>query len=381
MKRLPKFIWLILYLGVFSAAFASSNNDIPVKKGRKLDLNQLLVGAGKGDKAAQMELGNIYFSGRGVPKDRRQAFKWYMACAKQGVPLAQNYVGVMYENGLGIDRNFEDALIWLRRASAQGSPEGQFELAMLYSRGFGAEDERTQQLALLSKSASQYYAPANDRLGIYAYRGSQGGVDYHRALRYFLMAAYGNDGVADYYLAKMYSEGDGVTQDDIIAYVFAKNAMEHLGNGNKAVADRVDRLQKRIKTKLSPKDLAVAEELVSDAKFNGYGLVNALSLRVYQATGKSLLGSADPLRDPGIGPAVIDINEKGSISLFGRTIDLPTLKKKLEVFFDHAPRPEVQVFIKGILMTPVENQTFYAVIADIKNLKLSSLSLVTQLQG
>jgi TPR repeat protein len=379
--RLHLTIVLIFCLGAVSAAVASSNGASSAKSGQALDVKQLLLQANKGDKAAEMALGNLYYRGLGVPKDQAQAFRWYMECAKQGDPEAEAYVGAMYANGLGVDRNFENSLEWLRRSSAQGSPRGEFELAVMYLRGFGTQDERGQLMALVSKSASQHYAPAESQLGVFAYNGNGRTADHHRALRYFLMAAYGNNVVADYYLAKMYFEGDSVKQDNVIAYAFVEQAAYHEAAGDREEIDQIKDLQKRMKAKLPPKDLADADELVSDTYWKGQGLVNVAGLHVYQATGKSLLGSDDPLHDAGIGPAVINIDEKGSVSLFGRPVDLTALKQKLETFFDNAPLPDVRVFIKGFPPTDAANRSYYAVLADIKEMKLRIGGISTTFGG
>ena len=55
-----------------------------------------------GDATAQLELGNMYHDGRGVPQDYAEAVKWYRLAADQGVAKAQNNLGVMFEFGNGV---------------------------------------------------------------------------------------------------------------------------------------------------------------------------------------------------------------------------------------------------------------------------------------
>ncbi len=46
-----------------------------------------------GDASAQYHLGNIYYSGTGVPQDYKTALKWFTLAAEQGVATAQSNLG------------------------------------------------------------------------------------------------------------------------------------------------------------------------------------------------------------------------------------------------------------------------------------------------
>src|ERR1700675_398309 len=51
--------------------------------------------AEQGDASAQLSLGSMYFSGRGVKRDQAEALKWYLRAADQGNVQAQNNLGFM----------------------------------------------------------------------------------------------------------------------------------------------------------------------------------------------------------------------------------------------------------------------------------------------
>ena len=51
--------------------------------------------ADQGDATAQSNLGVMYASGQGVPKDYAQAVKWYRLAADQGDARAQFNLGLM----------------------------------------------------------------------------------------------------------------------------------------------------------------------------------------------------------------------------------------------------------------------------------------------
>jgi hypothetical protein len=75
--------------------------------------------AAQGHVTAQSELGRIYLSGNGVPKDNAKAFEWYQKAAAQGDVEAQTNLGFMYFKGQGISPNLVLAYAWLNLASAQ----------------------------------------------------------------------------------------------------------------------------------------------------------------------------------------------------------------------------------------------------------------------
>lgn len=87
------------------------------------DIFKLLYFAGEGDARAQWQLGNCYADGRGVPKDDREAVKWYRLAAKQGEAEAQFYLGNCYVHGWGVPKDDRRAKKWFRRAAAQGHTE------------------------------------------------------------------------------------------------------------------------------------------------------------------------------------------------------------------------------------------------------------------
>ncbi len=48
---------------------------------------------------AQFKIGFMYYQGRGVPQDYREAVKWTLLSAEHGEPNAQGLLGLMYLNG------------------------------------------------------------------------------------------------------------------------------------------------------------------------------------------------------------------------------------------------------------------------------------------
>ena len=55
-----------------------------------------------GDTVAQLNVGNSYYTGDGIPQNYDEAAKWYRFAAKKGNPIAQNNLGMMYSIGVGV---------------------------------------------------------------------------------------------------------------------------------------------------------------------------------------------------------------------------------------------------------------------------------------
>jgi TPR repeat protein len=75
--------------------------------------------AEQGDANAQYGLGLLYATGRGLPQDDDQAFKWFLRSAEQGVAKAEFLVGLMYAQGRGVTQDEGEAVAWYRRAADQ----------------------------------------------------------------------------------------------------------------------------------------------------------------------------------------------------------------------------------------------------------------------
>jgi tetratricopeptide (TPR) repeat protein len=93
--------------------------------------------ARKGYAPAQFRLGLIYVKGDGVPKDYREALKWYRKAADQGNTAAQRSLGVMFGEGLGVPQDYAEALKWFRRAAEQNDAAAQTNLGIMYDFGHG----------------------------------------------------------------------------------------------------------------------------------------------------------------------------------------------------------------------------------------------------
>lgn len=72
---------------------------------------------------AQFQLGFLYRTGWGVPKEYSEAFRWFERAADQGHVYARSNLGFMYRDGEGVQQDFVQAHKWFKLASASpGEP-------------------------------------------------------------------------------------------------------------------------------------------------------------------------------------------------------------------------------------------------------------------
>lgn len=121
--------------------------------------------AGRGDAAAQFNLGVCYRRGAGVAADAVQAVRWFREAAEQGLALAQINLGAAYYAGDGVAKNDVEAARWFTCAAEQGLPQAQQNLGWCYSQGVGVPKDAAQAAKWLQRAAGQGDLKAKELLG------------------------------------------------------------------------------------------------------------------------------------------------------------------------------------------------------------------------
>lgn len=62
----------------------------------------------------------MYDFGQGVPRDYKEAMKWYRKAADQNLAIAQYNLGALYVNGQGVTQDDIQAYMWINLAAEQG---------------------------------------------------------------------------------------------------------------------------------------------------------------------------------------------------------------------------------------------------------------------
>ena len=85
------------------------------------ELVDMYIGAVMGDPIFQAVIGLLFYEGKRVDIDYKEAFYWCLKAAEYGIGMdeQQYYVGRMYELGQGVKRDPKKAIEWYLKASSQ----------------------------------------------------------------------------------------------------------------------------------------------------------------------------------------------------------------------------------------------------------------------
>lgn len=97
---------------------------------------------------AAKPLADLYYDGRGGPKDDNQARSLYTVAAGIGNDDGQAALGYMIQNGYGGAPDLDTAISWYRKSADSGNPMGQFYLGTLYENGTGLPKDPAEALKL-----------------------------------------------------------------------------------------------------------------------------------------------------------------------------------------------------------------------------------------
>lgn len=126
-------------------------------------INEIL--ASRGDDAAQLNVGYLYYKGSGVKQSYKKAFMYFKQSAEQGNNVAQNNLGVMYSEGQYVEMNHAIGNEWYAKSIKQGNREAEYHLATAYLGAKGIVRDEDMALMLFTKSARKGNADAMYSLG------------------------------------------------------------------------------------------------------------------------------------------------------------------------------------------------------------------------
>ncbi|MGA9393159.1 MAG: hypothetical protein WBV69_22200 [Candidatus Sulfotelmatobacter sp.] len=147
------------------------------------------IRAEQGDAESQFKLGSMYYRGKGIPQNYREAARWYRKSAEQGYAKSEYNLSSMYRDGKGVPRDYAEAERWCRKAAEQGDAWAEEGLGFLYYRGEGVPQNYAEAARWYGKSAEQGDANAEYILGYLYYYGYGVPQDKSEANRLFHQAA------------------------------------------------------------------------------------------------------------------------------------------------------------------------------------------------
>ena len=139
--------------------------------------------------------------------------------AEQGVPAAQYTLGQMYRRGRGFILSLPEALPWLQQAAAAGYAPAQIAVGEMYEAGEGIAQDLDLAAQWFQKAADSGSAQGQLHLGVHYIRIDPG-RDFAKAATWLKLAALKNEAEAQYFLARLYLDGNGVEKDRAEAMVW-----------------------------------------------------------------------------------------------------------------------------------------------------------------
>ena len=199
--------------------------------------------ASLGSAEAQLNLGRMYFYGKGVKIDKRKAGEWYRKAAENGNAQAQFNLGVMYECGesdSGVNKDYLEAEKWYKKAVAQGHKDAP---AFLYGiqKEIKKQKDAKDILAKLVREAENGNAEAQYELGNYYNNGIYVKRDDTKAIIWYRKSAEQGLKISQFNMGCFYENGWGTTADKEKALYWYKKAAEQ---GDEDAQKRINALQK-----------------------------------------------------------------------------------------------------------------------------------------
>jgi TPR repeat protein len=128
------FLAVALAIGLQGSALAGFVEGATAYNARNyaLALKEITPLAKAANHDAEQLLGLMYYMGRGVARDYRQAFFWSQKAAAAGKADAQYLIGAMYYTGNAVPLDQRQAVWWFHKAAEQGHADAQHALGLMY---------------------------------------------------------------------------------------------------------------------------------------------------------------------------------------------------------------------------------------------------------
>jgi TPR repeat protein len=108
------------------------------------------------DDVAMLILGLMYYHGRVVQQDFREAFRWWKASAEAGNCKSQSNLGFLLRRGAGVSLDFAEAARWYQLSAAKNCPSGYRGLAEMYEKGHHFAKDSAKAIELYRKAEALF---------------------------------------------------------------------------------------------------------------------------------------------------------------------------------------------------------------------------------
>jgi TPR repeat protein len=198
----------------FALTASTAAQEIPVCRA-------LIAEAELGSPQAQLRLGQAYLLRQNLEK----AAYWWGKAARQGNAEAEMNLYVAYRDGGGVPRDVMSAMYWLDKAAGDGDPRALWQLGSYYASGDHVEHNGQKAFALYLRAAKQGWVQDQIIVAGMLEDGEDVPQDYGQAANWYKKAVnhvpdIDNTDEARLQLGYLYSDGNGVSQDYVSAYMY-----------------------------------------------------------------------------------------------------------------------------------------------------------------
>ncbi|MGX8700919.1 MobP3 family relaxase [Caproiciproducens sp.] len=178
-------------------------------------------------------LGKMFYAGEGVQQDYAVAESYYKEAANGKDKYAYYALGKMFDTGIGAEQNYKVAAEWYTKASMEDVSYADYRLAQMYSSGQGVEKDDELAGALYQKALNEFIeqgrqqpdADTEFRVANMYLKGLGMESNPEEGLKWLELCCEKKNAWAQYQLAGMYQNGDGVPQDEIKAQKLYNEAL------------------------------------------------------------------------------------------------------------------------------------------------------------
>lgn len=180
---------------------------------------------------AELMVAYSYENGIGVPVDYESAIEWYTRSAEDGDASAMNNLANIYHDGKIVQQNLQLAYVWYKKSADAGDMYGLYNMGDAYQTGEYGEQNYAKAVECYKKASEKGYINALYRYAAIMYSGAEGvEPNYDEAFQNFRRIYESRDEVPEdikvlnnYMLAKCYYLGRGVCVD----YGMARKLFEY----------------------------------------------------------------------------------------------------------------------------------------------------------
>lgn len=174
------------------------------------------------------------------------AVEAWRAAAAEGDARAMTGLGEAYFNGKGVERNRAEALRLFKRSADLGDARGQYDLAVMYEKSLDMTPDYAEAVRLYALASHQGHRSAPHNLALMYYSGVGMPVDKAEAAKWYRVGAQNGRAYSAFNLGYMYARGEGVKKDAVEARMFLRIARLTIDGKNSTEDNLVTRIDAEV---------------------------------------------------------------------------------------------------------------------------------------